>query len=92
MDRRRGIFAGSYRLGVHAIGAESAASDVSKCGSFVFRVFPSDMLQGIGVAELAEELGYKEVALTYINNDWGVGLADVFKEKFEDKSEESDDF
>lgn len=64
------------------IGAESAASDISKCGSFVFRVFPSDMLQGIGVAELAEELGYKEVALTYINNDWGVGLADVFKEKY----------
>jgi len=64
------------------IGAESAASDISQCGSYIFRVFPSDMLQGIGVAELAEELGYKEVALTYINNDWGVGLADVFKAKF----------
>ncbi len=67
------------------IGAESAASDISQCGSFVFRVFPSDMLQGIGVAELAEELGYKEVALTYINNDWGVGLAEVFKDKFKGK-------
>ena len=67
------------------IGAESAASDISKCGSYVFRVFPSDQLQGKGVAELAEELGYKEVALTYINNDWGVGLADVFKEKFSGK-------
>lgn len=64
------------------IGAESAASDISNCGSYVFRVFPSDMLQGIGVAELAEELDYKEVALTYINNDWGVGLADVFKEQY----------
>ncbi len=67
------------------IGAESAASDISKCGAYVFRVFPSDMLQGIGVAELAEELGYKEVALTYINNDWGVGLANVFKEKYKGK-------
>lgn len=67
------------------IGAESAASDISKCGSYVFRVFPSDMLQGIGVAELAQELGYSEVALTYINNDWGVGLADVFKSKFKGK-------
>ncbi len=64
------------------IGAESAASDISKCGSYVFRVFPSDLLQGIGVAQLAEKLGYTDVALTYINNDWGVGLADVFKEKF----------
>jgi len=67
------------------IGAESAASDISKCGSYVFRVFPSDMLQGIGVAELADELGYKEVALTYINNDWGVGLAEVFKSKYTGK-------
>lgn len=67
------------------IGAESAASDISKCGSYVFRVFPSDMLQGIGVAELAAELGYKEVALTYINNDWGVGLAEVFKAKYKGK-------
>lgn len=65
------------------IGAESAASDITKCGSFVFRVFPSDQLQGKGVAELAQGLGYKEVALTYVNNDWGVGLADVFKENFE---------
>lgn len=63
-------------------GAESAAADITKCGSYVFRVFPSDLLQGIGVAELTESLGYKEVVLTYVNNDWGVGLADVFKEKF----------
>jgi len=27
-------------------------------------------------------LGYKELFLTYINNDWGVGLAEVFKEQF----------
>ncbi len=64
------------------IGAESAAADITKCGSYVFRVFPSDLLQGKGVAELAKSLGYKEVVLTYINNDWGVGLADVFKAQF----------
>ncbi|MFH1156479.1 MAG: ABC transporter substrate-binding protein [Pseudomonadota bacterium] len=63
-------------------GAESAAAEITKCGSYVFRVFPSDLLQGIGVAGLTESLGYKEVVLTYVNNDWGVGLAEVFKEKF----------
>ncbi|HSO20834.1 MAG TPA: ABC transporter substrate-binding protein, partial [Desulfosarcina sp.] len=47
-----------------------------------FRVFPSDELQGKGVAELAEALDYKEVVLTYVNNDWGVGLAEVFKTEF----------
>jgi len=64
------------------IGAESAAAAITKCGSYVFRVFPSDLLQGKGVAELARYLGYWEVVLTYINNDWGVGLANVFKEQF----------
>jgi len=64
------------------IGAESAAADISKCGEYVFRVFPSDQLQGVGVAQLATDLGYKEIALTYINNDWGVGLAEVFKKEF----------
>ncbi len=64
------------------IGAESAAASISKCGSYVFRVFPSDLLQGKGVAELVRYLGYKEVVLTYVNNDWGVGLAKVFKVNF----------
>jgi len=64
------------------LGAESAAASISKCGSYVFRVFPSDLLQGIGVAELTNSLGFKEVVLTYVNNDWGVGLAEVFKAEF----------
>ncbi len=64
------------------IGAESAAADITRCGSHVFRVFPSDLLQGTGVSELAAFLGYKEVVLTYVNNDWGVGLAEVFKRQF----------
>ena len=45
-------------------------------------MFPSDLLQGKGVAELTQYLKYNEVVLTYINNDWGVGLADVFKDSF----------
>ena len=64
------------------IAAESAAASISQCGSYVFRVFPSDLLQGKGVAELTQYLKYNEVVLTYINNDWGVGLADVFKDSF----------
>ena len=64
------------------LAAESAAAAITKCGSYVFRVFPSDLLQGVGVAELTNSLGYKEVVLTYVNNDWGVGLAEVFKAEF----------
>jgi len=65
------------------IAAESAAAEISKCGSYNFRVFPSDALQGIGVAELTHSLKLDQVVLTYINNDWGVGLAEIFKKKYE---------
>ncbi len=65
------------------VAAESAAAEISKCGSFNFRVFPSDALQGIGVAELTDALKFNQVVLTYINNDWGVGLAEIFKKKYQ---------
>ncbi len=65
------------------IAAESAAAEISKCGSYNFRVFPSDALQGIGVAELTRFLKFEQVVLTYINNDWGVGLAEIFKKTYQ---------
>ena len=64
------------------IGAESAAPAITDAGEYIFRVFPSDKLQGNGLAKLALDLEYKEVALMYINNDWGVGLKDVFVKNF----------
>lgn len=64
------------------ISAESAAAKISECGSYTFRVFPSDALQGKGVAALVKDLGKTSVALTYISNDWGVGLAEVFKKAY----------
>lgn len=64
------------------IAAESAAAEITHCGRYVFRVFPSDSLQGIGAADLTKSLGYPEVVLTYVTNDWGVGLADVFKKEY----------
>lgn len=67
------------------IGAESAAAEITKCGDYVFRVFPSDKLQGRGVAELTTSLGYNAVVLTYVDNDWGVGLAEVFKADYKGK-------
>lgn len=67
------------------IGAESASPAISKAGKYIFRVFPSDKLQGRGVAELVEKLRYKEVPVIYINNDWGKGLKDEFVKNFTKK-------
>jgi len=41
-----------------------------------FRTAPSDARQGAIIADILKEMGVKEAALTYTNNDYGKGLAD----------------
>ena len=49
----------------------------------VFRTTVSDAFQGVILAQLANELGYENVATLYINNAYGEGLSTVFAETFE---------
>ncbi len=48
-----------------------------------FRTAPSDARQGVVMTEVLMELGIKEVAVTYTNNDYGKGLADSFQSAYE---------
>jgi branched-chain amino acid transport system substrate-binding protein len=50
---------------------------------FLFRTCPSDALQGVIAGKLASDLGYTTVAVLYVNNAYGLGLATQFKESFE---------
>jgi branched-chain amino acid transport system substrate-binding protein len=43
----------------------------------VYRTTPSDALQGVKLAELLLAKGVKDVAITYVNNDYGKGFADA---------------
>ena len=49
----------------------------------VFRTTPSDAFQGVKMAELLLSRDITDVAVTYVNNDYGKGLADVFVQTFE---------
>ncbi|PRX29294.1 amino acid/amide ABC transporter substrate-binding protein (HAAT family) [Orenia metallireducens] len=53
---------------------------------FVFRTVPSDSLQGIVAGDLAVDLGYKKMAIIYVNNDYGKGLSEAVTAEFEQKS------
>lgn len=44
----------------------------------VFRTTPSDALQGVKMAKLLISKGIEDVAVTYVNNDYGKGLNDAF--------------
>lgn len=59
-------------------GLSTAPSD----GLF-FRTSPSDARQGQIMSDVIMKRGYKKVALTFTNNDYGKGLASAFKAAYE---------
>ena len=65
--------------------SSSPAITVLDDNDMVFRTNVSDALQGVVAAALAEELGYSNVATTYINNAYGEGLTSVFETNFVEK-------
>ena len=60
-----------------------ALSTIEDNGLF-FRTAPSDARQGVVMSDIIMDRGFKEVALTYTNNDYGKGLADAFQAAFEE--------
>jgi len=60
-------------------GASNAK--ISSAGDYVFRNWPSDALQGEENARIVNDvLGWKNVGILKINNEYGIGLSTVFKE------------
>lgn len=71
--------------GVVMISPASTAPSVTTLedNDLVFRTTPSDAFQGVKLAELLLSKGIEEVALTYVNNDYGAGLAEAFTAAYE---------
>jgi len=64
--------------------ATSPALSTIKDGGLFFRTAPSDARQGVVMSNIIMDRGFKEVAITYTNNDYGKGLADAFQGAFEE--------
>ena len=56
---------------------------ITYAGDYIFRLAPSDALQGTIIAKWAEKLGFNTAGILYNNNDYGKGLEDAFKKDFE---------
>lgn len=56
-----------------------------KDNDFLFRSVPSDAFQGVALAQVVAEGGFKNVAVLYVNNDYGEGLAVSFEKAFKQK-------
>lgn len=80
-----GAFNGSGKAGnVVFVSPASSAPALTTLddNDLVFRTTPSDAFQGVKMAELLISKDVKEVAVTYVNNDYGKGLADAFTTAF----------
>ena len=50
-----------------------------KDDDYIYRLVPSDNFQGDVLANVVLDSGIKSVAVTYVNNDYGVGIAQTFE-------------
>ena len=63
--------------------ATSPALSSAEDNDLFFRTAPSDARQGEVIANILQDRGIEEVAVTYTNNDYGKGLSDSFVQAFE---------
>jgi branched-chain amino acid transport system substrate-binding protein len=64
------------------IGIGASAPAITQAGPYIYRVWPSDLYEGHVAAVWAASAGYKKAALVFINNEYGAGIKNAFKEQF----------
>lgn len=76
--------------GVTIVSPSGTSPEITslKDNDTVFRTVPSDDYQGRALARTLLERGTKKVAVAYLNNDYGKGLAQSFRAEFEEKGGE----
>jgi branched-chain amino acid transport system substrate-binding protein len=73
----------AQELKVVQITSISTAPSLANCGKYFFSAMASDTAQGPEWVKVADYLKTKEVAVMYINNDYGIGVKDTFVAAFE---------
>lgn len=63
----------------------ASAPKITEAGKYIFRIWPSDLAEGTAIAEFAANtLRVKRIAILYIQNDYGIGLQQVFEKRFKE--------
>lgn len=72
--------------GIVAISPSATAPALTtiKDNGLFYRTAPSDARQGQVLADILNEKGIESIAVTYVNNDYGKGLAESFSNAFKD--------
>lgn len=71
---------------VVVISPSASAPEVTDAGEYIFRNWPSDVYEGRVIAKFAyNDLNIENIAILYINNDYGASLKDVVAKTFEEQ-------
>jgi len=63
----------------------ASTPDITQAGYYIFRTYPSDILEGTAMANFARDLGVERMAIFAVDNEFGAGLKDVFAGEFESR-------
>jgi branched-chain amino acid transport system substrate-binding protein len=64
------------------IMSSSSSPAITRTGDYIFRNWPSDDFEGVAMAKYAIKKNFKKVAILHINNEYGLGVANVFKKEY----------
>lgn len=67
------------------ISPTASSPDLSDAGEYIFRNFPSDAFEGRVMAKFMRSRDVSNVAIIQLRNDYGAGVASVFKEEFQNR-------
>ncbi len=70
------------QAGVVMLSPGSTSPKITEAGQYIFRVVPSDALQGAFGAELVYQKKFRKLAILYGNEEYGVGFSKVLAESF----------
>ncbi|MCP3982007.1 MAG: ABC transporter substrate-binding protein [bacterium] len=65
------------------LSPSASTPKITDAGDYIYRNWPSDIVEGTAMAKFARDLGLEKVAVFAMNNDFGAGLSDVFKQQYE---------
>jgi branched-chain amino acid transport system substrate-binding protein len=63
------------------ISPSASAPQLTGAGDYIFRTYPSDVLEGVSMADFARDLGLDRVAVLAADNAYGESLARAFEDR-----------
>lgn len=64
----------------------ASAPQITGAGEYIFRNYPSDVLEGASMARFARDIGLERVVIMALDNEFGSGLKAVFTQQYQSTS------